>query len=73
MLVLSRKMSERILVGSEIWITVVKIEGNQVRLGIEAPTDVTILRSELATGSAHAPTSHDRPTGRVRRTRLLSV
>ena len=37
MLVLSRKLSQQILIGSDIAITVVKIEGNQVRLGIEAP------------------------------------
>ena len=37
MLVLSRKLSQQILIGSDIAITVVRIEGNQVRLGIEAP------------------------------------
>jgi carbon storage regulator len=47
MLVLSRKLSQQIMIGSEISITVVKIEGNQVRLGIQAPSDVTILRAEL--------------------------
>lgn len=47
MLVLSRKMAQQIMIGSEISITVVKIEGNHVRLGIQAPPDVTILREEL--------------------------
>ena len=47
MLVLSRKLSQQIMIGSEISITVVKIEGNQVRLGIQAPLDHTILRAEL--------------------------
>lgn len=47
MLVLSRKRSERILIGSSIRITVVKVEGNQVRLGIEAPVQLPILRGEL--------------------------
>ncbi len=46
MLVLSRKVSRQILVGSDISITVVKIEGHHVRLGIQAPADVSILRSE---------------------------
>ena len=73
MLVLSRKMSERILIGSEISITIVKIEGNQVRLGIEAPSDVTILRSELATRSSQPLKPHDKSEVRPRRTRLLSV
>ena len=47
MLVLSRKLSQQILVGSDIVITVVKIERNQVRLGIQAPQGIAILRHEL--------------------------
>ncbi len=53
MLVLSRKLSQQILIGSDIAITVVKIEGNQVRLGIEAPPGVSILRQELVARGAH--------------------
>lgn len=47
MLVLSRKRSEQIVIGSEIRVIVVKIEGNHVRIGIEAPDDLTIVRAEL--------------------------
>lgn len=47
MLVLTRKLNERIVVGDNIRITVVGIRGNHVRLGIEAPPEVTILRDEL--------------------------
>jgi carbon storage regulator len=47
MLVLSRKRSDSVLIGGGIRITVVKIERNQVRLGIEAPGNVEILREEL--------------------------
>ncbi len=47
MLVLTRKRMEQIRIGSEVRITVVKLDRNQVRLGIEAPTDVTVLRAEL--------------------------
>jgi carbon storage regulator len=47
MLVLSRKSSERILIGPSIVLTVVRIEGSTVRLGIEAPPEVSILRQEL--------------------------
>ena len=47
MLVLSRKVSQQVLIGTDIRITVVRIDRNQVRLGIEAPAGVTILRSEL--------------------------
>jgi carbon storage regulator len=49
MLVLSRKLSQQILIGSDIAITVVRVEGNHVRLGIEAPAGVSILRDELVT------------------------
>jgi carbon storage regulator len=47
MLVLSRKNNERILIGPSIVLTVVRIEGSKVRLGIEAPPDVEIVREEL--------------------------
>jgi carbon storage regulator CsrA len=47
MLVLSRKPGEKIHVGSTITITVVHVRGNQVRLGIDAPDQVRILRAEL--------------------------
>ncbi|MFO0891469.1 MAG: carbon storage regulator [Isosphaeraceae bacterium] len=47
MLVLSRKPMQSIMIGSEIKITVVKVERNQVRIGIEAPQGFTILREEL--------------------------
>jgi carbon storage regulator len=47
MLVLSRRRSERILIGTSIQITVVRVEGNQVRLGIDAPTSLPIIRAEL--------------------------
>lgn len=47
MLVLTRKKNERILIGGEISITVVEVRGDRVRLGIDAPEDVRIMRSEL--------------------------
>jgi carbon storage regulator len=47
MLVLSRKVDERVYIGDSIRITVVSIRGNQVRLGFEAPADVLIFREEL--------------------------
>jgi carbon storage regulator len=47
MLVLSRKPLQSIVIGRDIRITIVKVERNQVRIGIEAPRDVTILRDEL--------------------------
>ena len=47
MLVLSRRPFEGIVIGSDIKITVVKIDRNQVRIGIEAPPDVMVVRDEL--------------------------
>ena len=47
MLVLSRKPGERILIGADISITIVRIGPNTIRLGIEAPRDMNIVREEL--------------------------
>lgn len=47
MLVLSRKKNEKIVIDDNIVITVVEIRGDKVRLGIEAPKDVPIHRSEV--------------------------
>jgi len=47
MLILSRKQEESILVGSDIKIKVLSIEKGNVKLGIDAPNDVSILRQEL--------------------------
>jgi carbon storage regulator len=48
MLVLSRKLGQRFEVGTDIRITIVKIDRNSVRIGIEAPDDVKIHREEVA-------------------------
>mgnify|MGYP001244163724 FL=1 len=47
MLVLSRRESERIRLGDSIVLTIVRVAGDKVRLGIEAPPDVVVLREEL--------------------------
>jgi carbon storage regulator len=47
MLVLSRRESERIRLGDSIVLTIVKIAGDKVRVGIEAPDSVLVLRDEL--------------------------
>jgi len=57
MLVLSRKLNEKIVIDGGIVITVVKIDRNQVRIGIEAPGDVEVFREEIAParlGRCHA-------------------
>jgi carbon storage regulator len=48
MLVLSRKIGEKIMIGENIVLTVVKIDRNQIRLGIEAPIDVAVMREEIS-------------------------
>ena len=48
MLVLSRKVGERILIGPDIAVTVVRVTGGGVRLGIEAPPELPVVREELA-------------------------
>lgn len=47
MLVLSRRESERIRLGDSIVVTVIRVAGDRVRLGIEAPSNVLVLRDEL--------------------------
>lgn len=47
MLVLTRKLMEKLYIGENICVTVVRLEGGQVRLGIEAPRDVAVVRAEL--------------------------
>ena len=47
MLVLSRRESQRIKLGDSIVVTVVRVSGDKVRLGIEAPAEMVVLREEL--------------------------
>ncbi|GIW90948.1 MAG: hypothetical protein KatS3mg109_1380 [Pirellulaceae bacterium] len=47
MLVLSRKQGESLIINGDIRVTVTRISGNRVSIGIEAPSDVRIVRAEL--------------------------
>jgi carbon storage regulator len=47
MLVLSRKMNESVVINDNITVVVVEIRGDKVRLGIEAPKDITVHRKEI--------------------------
>jgi carbon storage regulator len=48
MLILTLKVNRKVLIGNEVRVMVVEVRGKQVRLGIEAPTDLLVLREEVA-------------------------
>jgi carbon storage regulator len=47
MLILSRKINEKIMIGSDISLTIIEIRGDQVKIGIEAPKSVKVFRQEV--------------------------
>lgn len=47
MLILTRKIGESLMIGNEVTVTVMAVNGNQVRIGIAAPKDVTVHREEV--------------------------
>ena len=56
MLVLSRKPMEHIQIGDSVVVTVLAIRGGKVRIGIDAPREIPILRSELQDATSPLPT-----------------
>jgi carbon storage regulator len=67
MLVLTRKLMEQLYIGDDICVTVVRLEGGQVRLGIDAPRDVAVVRGELLRGRPDADGPNFRPPPSSRR------
>jgi carbon storage regulator len=59
MLVLTRKLDEKIRIGKDIVITVVEVKGNRVRLGIEAPLSIPVVRGELLPITTEQPTQKE--------------
>ena len=47
MLILSRKIDEKIKIGTDITITLIDVHGDQVKIGVEAPKDVKVFRQEV--------------------------
>ncbi len=47
MLILSRKEAEKVYLGNDIVLTIIRVAGDKVRIGIEAPNNVRVLRNEL--------------------------
>jgi carbon storage regulator len=62
MLVLSRKPGEKVVIGDNITLTILEVVGNRVKVGVEAPGQVRILRGELAWWE-DSPTAH--PTAKA--------
>lgn len=54
MLVLSRKIGQSLIIGKDIRVKVIEVRGNQVRIGIEAPDEVAVVREELHQAVAEA-------------------
>ena len=65
MLVLTRKVNESLLIGDDIVITIVDIKGDKVRLGIEAPKEIPVARSEIAPQIMPARDAESRGPGQM--------
>lgn len=61
MLVLSRKITEQIIIGDNVTITVNRIQGNRVTIGVDAPKDVRIMRGEVEIDLAEDQQPQDEP------------
>ena len=47
MLILTRRVGETVMVGNDVTVTIVGVKGNQIRIGVTAPKDVTVHREEI--------------------------
>ena len=65
MLVLTRRKNETIRIGDEIIVTVIESKGGSVRIGIQAPQEIRIVRSELIPGSQDALLKQDKAIART--------
>jgi carbon storage regulator len=59
MLVLSRKEGERVFIGNSVVVTIVRVQGDRVRIGVEAPADVPVMREELLRASSQVARDAD--------------
>ena len=73
MLVLSRKTQQQIQIGPHVTITILKVKGETVRIGIEAPQEVCVLRSEVAEKIVQATSVTDGETEATVRSALAAT
>ena len=77
MLVLTRKLMEKLFIGDDICVTIVRLEGGQVRLGIDAPREVKVVRAELVPERSSRPGSdritRQRPNRPTLRLQVLTI
>jgi carbon storage regulator len=66
MLVLSRKVGQKILIGDKISVTVVRVGQGGVRIGVEAPEEMEVVREELRVGEAEGRSRKATPPSRLR-------
>jgi carbon storage regulator len=64
MLILSRRESERVHLGDDIVLTIVRVNGDKVRIGVEAPPHVKILRTELEVSAQDIKPVHEQKDAR---------
>ena len=56
MLILTRRINESLVIGDDVTVTILGVKGNQVRIGVDAPRDVSVRREELAHKDDETPT-----------------
>ena len=66
MLVLSRKVGQKILIGDKISVTVVRVGQGGVRIGVEAPKEMAVIREELKAGGTEGRLRKATPPSRLR-------
>ena len=57
MLILTRRINESLVIGDDVTVTILGVKGNHVRIGVDAPRDVSVHRVELAHKDDKTPTS----------------
>ena len=57
MLILTRRINESLVIGDDVTVTILGVKGNQVRIGVDAPRDVSVHREELTHKDNETPTS----------------